>query len=67
MNLTGSSYFPPSVECMDERITLPVFVGEVVGTGSTLEEAIADAETRLLVAQQFAAEAIRVRREILMG
>jgi hypothetical protein len=65
MNLVGAEF--RSLQNGDEEVTLPVFVGKVVGVGFSLEAAIKDAKAKLAVEETFAVEAIRVRREVLRG
>jgi len=66
MNLSGLKYFP-SDNGSEERVTLPVFVGEVAGTGVSLEAAIKDAIEKRTAAEAFAVEAVRVRRLVFQG
>jgi len=65
MDLVGAKF--RSLPNGDEEVTLPVFVGSVVGVGSSFEAAIKDAKWKLTAEEEFAAEAIRVRREVLRG
>ncbi len=63
MNLDGARF--RSLPDGDEEVTLPVCVGEVVGVGKSMQAAVDDAKKKRQAAEQFAAEAIRVRRDVL--